>query len=191
MGEVIYAMGMSLDGYVEDPDGSIAFSAPDDEMHRLANEQARETAAFLFGRGLYEVMEDYWTDAATRDDMPEVEAEFARAYVGTPRIVFSDTLDSVPEGCTLVRSGEAVAEVTRLKQETDGHLGLGGAGLAASLVDLIDEFRIWINPVAVGGGKPFFPVGGGELRLRLVEHRAFASGALYLRYRRAESPTGR
>jgi dihydrofolate reductase len=186
MGEVIYSMGMSLDGYIEDPDGSIAFSAPDDEVHRLANEQARTAAAFLYGRRLYEVMEGYWPMVATRQDVAEIEAEFAQAYVQTPRIVFSDTLESVAEGCRLVRSSEAVAEVRRLKQESEGHLGLGGASLAASLIDLIDEFRIWVNPVAVGGGKPFFPVGREQLQLRLAEHRAFPSGALYLRYRRAD-----
>ena len=184
MGDVIYSMGMSLDGYIEDPEGSIAFSGPDDEVHRLANEQAREAGAFLYGRRLYEVMEGYWTAAAERRDVPEIEAEFAQAYVQTPRIVFSDTLDSVPEGCRLVRSGDAVAEVRRLKQKTEGPLNLGGATLAASLIDLIDEFQMWVNPVAVGGGKPFFPAGRGQLRLRLAEHRAFASGALYLRYRR-------
>lgn len=186
MGDVIYSMGMSLDGYIEDSDGSIAFSAPDDEVHRLANEQAREAAAFLYGRRLYEVMEGYWSAAAKRRGVPQVEAEFAQAYVQTPRIVFSDTLDSVAEGCRLVRSSEALAEVSRLKQETQGHLDLGGANLAASLIDLIDEFRIWVNPVAVGGGKPFFPSGREQLQLRLAEHRAFGSGALYLRYRRAD-----
>jgi dihydrofolate reductase len=186
MADVIYSMGMSLDGYVEASDGSFAFAAPDDEVHRLANEEAREAATFLYGRRLYEVMEGYWTAAAKQRDLPQIEAEFAEAYVQTPRIVFSDTLDSVPEGCRLVRSSEAVAEVRRLKQETQGHLGLGGATLAASLIDLIDEFRIWVNPVAVGGGKPFFPVGREQLQLRLAEHRAFPSGALYLRYRRAD-----
>lgn len=184
MGEVVYSMGMSLDGYIEDPSGSFDFSGPDEEVHRVANQQAQEAAAFLFGRRLYEVMEDYWTDAAQRQDVPEIEREFAQAYVQTPRIVFSDTLDSVPEGCRLVRSSEAVAEVKRLKQETEGHLDVGGATLAASLIDLIDEFRIWVNPVTVGGGKPFFPAGGEQLRLVLAEHRAFDSGALFLRYRR-------
>jgi dihydrofolate reductase len=184
MGKVLYSMNVSLDGYIEDPKGSIEFSAPDDDVHRLENEQARQAAAFLFGRRLYEVMEEPWTTAASRDDLPDVEAEFARAYVETPRIVFSDTLQSVPEGVRLVRSNDAVAEVTRLKRQTEGELDLGGASLAASLVDLVDEFRLYVMPVVVGGGKPFFAA-RKKLRLRLAEHRAFASGAVYLRYERA------
>lgn len=181
MGKIIYSMHVSLDGYIEDPNGGIEFSAPDDDVHRMANEQARQASAFLFGRRLYEVMEEPWTAASRRDDLPDVEAEFARAYVETPRIVFSDTLDTVPEGVRLVRSGDAVAEVTRLKQQTEGDLSLGGASLAASLVDLIDEFRLYVMPVVVGGGKPFFAA-RKQLHLRLIEHRAFASGTMCLRY---------
>ncbi len=185
MGRIIYSMNVSLDGYIEDADGSIAFSTPDDEMHRMANEQAREASAFLFGRRLYEIMEGFWTQAAGRDDLPEVEADFARAYVETPRIVFSDTLEGVAEGARLVRSRDAVEEVTRLKREGAGPLELGGAGLAASLVELIDEFRLFVKPVVLGGGKPFFPHRREPLDVRLCEHRSFASGALYLRYERA------
>lgn len=184
MGKVLYSMNVSLDGYIEDPNGSIEFSTPAEDVHRQENEQARQASAFLFGRRLYEVMEEPWTTAARRDDLSDVEAEFARAYVETPRIVFSDTLETVPEGVRLVRSSDAVAEVTRLKQQTEGHLSLGGASLAASLVDLVDEFRLYVMPVVVGGGKPFFAA-RKKLRLRLAEHRAFASGAMYLRYERA------
>lgn len=101
-----------------------------------------------------------------------------------PRYVFSDTLDTVPEGVTLVRSKDAVAEATRLKQESDGDLGLGGPGLAATLVDLIDEFSLYVVPVMTGGGKPYAPV-DKELRLHLAEHRAFPSGVMHLRYVRA------
>jgi dihydrofolate reductase len=185
MGKVLYSMSVSLDGYIEDANGSIDFSAPGEDVHRHANELARQSAAFLFGRRLYEVMEEFWTTAARRNDLPEVEAEFARLYVQTPRIVFSDTLESVAEGVRLVRSKDAVAEVTRLKRETDGELDLGGPGLASSLVDLIDEFRLVVVPVVVGGGKSYFPP-GKQLNLRLAEHRTFESGAVYLRYERAD-----
>jgi dihydrofolate reductase len=174
----------SLDGYIEDAGGSFEFAMPDPEMHAEANRHAREAVAFLFGRRLFEVMEEPWTQAATRDDLPEVEAEFARAYAATPRYVFSDTLERAPEGIELVRSADATGVVERLKRELDGDLGLGGAGLAAALIDLIDEFRLLVVPAAVGGGKPFFPA-GTRLSLRLVDQRSFASGGLYLRYERA------
>ena len=182
MGTLSYSMNISLDGYIEDTGGGIGFSEPDEEVHRFANQQTRDTAAFLFGRGLYDVMEDFWT-APERADGSDVEAEFARLYVATPRIVFSDSLTSVAPGCRLVRRADAVEEVVRLKQETDGDLSVGGAGLAASLLDLIDEFRPLVVPAIIGGGKPYVPL-GADLRLRLVEQRAFRSGTVYLRYAR-------
>lgn len=182
MGTLSYSMSTSLDGYVEDPTGGIDFSAPDEEVHRFANEQTRGTAAFLFGRGLHDVMEDFWT-APERAEGEEVEAEFARLYVQTPRIVFSDSLTSVAPGCRLVRRADAVAEVVRLKAETDGDLSVGGAGLAASLLDLIDEFHLTVVPAFTGGGTPYLPL-GVDLRLRLVEQRTFAGGTVFLRYAR-------
>ncbi|WP_461038541.1 dihydrofolate reductase family protein [Streptomyces mayteni] len=182
MATLSYSAIMSLDGYVEDVNGGFGFAEPDEETHRMANEQARQAAAFLFGRRMYEVMEEPWTVAARRDDLPEVEADFARAYVATPRIVFSDTLDTVPEGVRLVRSRDAVAEVTRLKAETEGILDLGGAGLASSLVDLIDEYRLYVRPVVLGGGKPFLPT-PRPVRMRLVGQRAVGPG-LFLHFRR-------
>ena len=184
MGTLSYTMTTSLDGYVEDVNGSIDFGDPDEEVHRFANQQARETAAFLFGRGLYDVMEEYWT-APEREDGHEVEAEFARLYTAVPRIVFSDSLESVPPGCRLVRRADAVEEVARLKKETDGDLAVGGPRLAASLLDLIDDFRPRVAPVVLGGGTPYFPV-GADLRLRLVEQRVFGNGTVHLCYRRVD-----
>ena len=187
MGRLIYSMNVSLDLYIEDAAGTFAWSAPDEEAHRMANEEARESAAFLYGRRLYELMEGYWPAAAAGGDLPEVEAEFARIYVDTPRIVFSDTLESVSEGARLVRSADARREVERLKREEDGPLNLGGAGLAASLADLIDEFRMFVNPILVGGGKPFFPERAEHFALRLAENRTLASGTIFLRYERVRA----
>lgn len=154
-------------------------------MHAAANDEARAASAFLFGRRLFEVMEEPWTAAAADPGgLPEVEAEFARLYVDRPRYLFSDSLESAPDGVELVRSADAAATVERLKRDLPGELALGGAGLAASLIDLIDEFRLLVVPVAVGGGKPFFPV-GVRLQLRLLDHRTFGNGGLSLRYQRA------
>jgi dihydrofolate reductase len=182
MGKVIYGMNVSLDGYIEDSSGSIEFTGPPaEDVHRHWNEQTKAAAAFLYGRRLFETMDEHWTAAAMQDDLPDVEAEFARAYVDTPRFVFSDTLESVRSGVELVRSSDAVAEMNRLKDETEGDLALGGAGLAASLIDLIDEFRLVVLPVVAGSGKPFFPEGRG-LSLQLVDQKVFDSGAVYLSY---------
>jgi dihydrofolate reductase len=188
MGKLGYSMHISLDGYIEDATGSFAFSQPDEEVHRFSNAQARDTAGFLFGRRLYELMEDFWT-SPERADGDEVEAEFAREYVATPRIIFSDSLESVPDGCRLVRSADSAAEVEKLKRETDGWLSLGGASLAASLVDQIDEFCPIVAPVIVGGGKPYFP-SGHRLDLTLIEQRVFeASRWTFARYRVEGSPS--
>ena len=185
MGRVVYSLGTSLDGFVEDERGDFEWSAPPEDVHRLANEAAREASAFLFGRRMYEMMEAHWPAAAESDDQSEVEAEFARIYVETPRIVFSDSLESVGEGARLVRSADARAEVERLKRDSDGTLEVAGPGLAASLVDLIDEFRPWVAPVIVGAGKRFFPQPPELLKLGLVEARPCSGGFLALRYERA------
>ena len=185
MGRLVYGMGVSLDGYVEDASGAFDWATPDDELHQIANDQARAAAAFLFGRRLYELMEDFWPAAERNEELSPVAAEFARIYVETPRIVFSDTLERVGNGARLVRRADAHAEVARLKAEVDGELSLGGPGLAASLVDLIDEFRLWVHPVVVGGGKPFFPAAPAARPLRLAESRTLASGVVTLAYERA------
>jgi dihydrofolate reductase len=177
-------MGVSLDGFVEDAEGRFDWSVPSEEVHRIANRQVQEAGAMLMGRRLFEVMEPYWPDAAARGDGDEVELEFARAYVETPRYVFSDSLDTVPEGVRLVRRADAVAEVERLKSDVDGLIDMGGAELAASMAHLIDEFRLWVNPVLVGAGKRFFPEVREQLPLQLVENRTCEGGIVYLRYER-------
>jgi dihydrofolate reductase len=182
MARVIYGMGVSLDGFVEDADGNFDWSAPAEDVHRLANQQTREAAALVFGRAMYEVMEPFWPEAATRTDLPEVQLEFARAYVETPRIVVSDSLRDVPDGVRVVRRADAAAEVRRLKEQPGGHVDIGGPTLAAALVDLIDEFRMWVNPVIVGAGKRFFPA--AQAPLTLLDARSMSNGVLYLRYER-------
>ncbi|UGQ11631.1 dihydrofolate reductase family protein [Yinghuangia sp. ASG 101] len=183
MARIIYWMNTSIDGYIEDADGNMDFLTPDDEFHQAANDHIRRTTAFLFGRRLYEAMEQPWTQDLGGEEAPAVEREFARLYQETPRYVFSDTLRSAPAGVTIVRRDDAASTVTRLKHELDGNLQLGGPELAASLVDLIDEFWVYAFPVIVGGGKPYLPV-REKLLLRLVEHRCFASGTTFRRYTR-------
>lgn len=183
MARAIFGMGVSLDGFVEDATGNFDWSAPAEDVHRLANEQTREASAFLFGRGLFEVMEPFWPEAATRTDLGEVESEFARAYVETPRIVVSDSIESVPDGVKLVRREQAEAELLRLKAHDGGHVDVGGPTLAGALADHIDEYRMWVNPIAVVAGKRFFP--DVPVPLTLLDARTMSGGVLYLRYERS------
>ncbi len=184
MGTLVYSMHVSLDGFIEDESGSIDFSAPDDDVHRAANDDTRAAAALLYGRRLFEAMEGFWTDAAGRDDLPSVAADFARAYVDTPRYVFSDILNRVPDDVTLVRSRDAHDTVARLKDELDGPLHVGGAHLAESLVDLVDEFVPVVFPAVLGAGRRYWPRQPVH-DLRLADVHVFGSGPVRLRYVRA------
>ena len=183
MGIVVYSMHVSLDGFVEDRHGDIGLLDPAEDVHRAANEAARATGAFVYGRGLYDVMEAFWTDPARADGDP-LEAEFAAAYSATPRYVVSDSLADVPAGVQLVRRADARATVQRLKAEVEGPLDLAGPTLAASLFDLVDEFRPIVFPVVLGGGTAFWPIGVEPETFRLTGHTVHASGVTALVYRR-------
>ena len=184
MRKVIYSMSVSLDGFVAGPGGEIDWSAPDEELHRFHNERVRETGAHLLGRRLYEVM-TYWQTAEENPSAADYELEFARIWKALPKVVFSTTLDIVEGNATLVRDGVA-QEVTTLKEQPGGDLAVGGAGLASTLMklDLIDEYCLFICPVVLGGGTPYFSALDDRINLELVETRTFGSRVVYLRYRR-------
>jgi dihydrofolate reductase len=183
MRKLIYSMGVSLDGFIAGPGGEIDWSAPDEELHRFHNQQARETGAHLYGRRLYEVM-TFWETADENPSLPAHELEFARIWKDTPKVVFSTTLEKVVGNARLVRDG-AAEEVARLKQQPGKDLAVGGAGLASTLMKLglIDEYGLFVSPVVLGGGTPFFPKLEERINLGLVETRTFGSRVVYLRYR--------
>ena len=184
MGTLIYSMGVSLDGFIAGPGGQIDWSAPDEELHRFHNQQTREIGALLCGRRLYEVMA-YWETAEEKPSAPEHELEFARIWKDTPKIVFSKTLEQVEGNARLVREGVG-EEVAKLKEQPGMSLSVGGAGLASSVMKLglIDEYRLFVSPVVLGGGTPYFPVLDERINLELIETRTFGSRVVYLRYRR-------
>ncbi len=187
MGRLIYLMNTSLDGYVEGPDGRFDWSVPDEEIHSFHNDQARSMAAFLYGRRLYETMK-VWEDFGNDPSLPDYVKEYARIWRQKPKIVFSTSLAQVAKGHRLVR-GDPAAELARLRHEEDGDLGVGGPGLASAFarLGLIDEYRLVLSPVLLGGGKAYAPALDPPIRLKLLETRTFASGAVYLRYQKAQA----
>ena len=189
MRKLIYSMGVSLDGCIAGPDGGIEWSAPNEELHRFHNEQARELGTQLYGRRLYEVMRP-WQTVDEKADAPDHLVEFARIWRDTPKIVFSTTLEAVEGNARLVREN-ALEEVARLKEEPGNDLAVGGAGLAATFIraGLVDEFRQFVNPVVLGGGTPYFPALDRGIDLELLETRTFGSRVVYVRYGRKRGQT--
>ncbi len=183
MSKLVYWMTTSLDSFVETRDGTIDFSAPDAELFRFHTDYARTLGAFLHGRRTYELMSAYWPTADANPSAPEGHAEFARIWKRTPKVVFSKTLRSVEHNSRLA-GDDLAAEVAKLKQGAQGDLALGGATLAASFIrlGLIDEYRIFVAPIVLGGGKPFFPALERAIDVRPVETRAFPGGVILRRY---------
>jgi dihydrofolate reductase len=184
MRKIIYSMSVSLDGFIAGPGGDIDWSPPDEELHRFHNEQVRELGAHFLGRRLYEVM-TYWETAEENASAPEHVLEFARIWKRLPKIVFSNTLEAVEGNTRLARSGVA-EEVAELREQPGRDLAVGGAGLASAFgkLGLIDEYRLFVSPVVLGDGTPYFPPLGDRIDLELVETRTFGSRVVYLRYRR-------
>jgi dihydrofolate reductase len=187
MSKLIYSMNPSVDGYIAGPDGNFDWGVPSEELHRFYNEMVGELGAHLLGRKLYETMV-YWETADQDSSAGEIELEFARAWQRLPKVVFSRTLDRV-EGNTRLAEGGVAEEVAQLKSEVDGDIAVGGASLAAACIELglVEEYRLFLNPVLVGGGIPYFPAGIDQTNLRLLGTRTFTDRVVYLRYATSES----
>jgi len=180
---LIYSMSVSLDGHISGPDGAINWAAPDEELMRFHNEQTRELTGHLTGRGLYENMLVWETAEQTWSDPWALE--FARLWKAIPKVVFSTTLQKVEGNARLARRDVADEAAELRNQPGAGIVSVGGARLAASLAEknLIDEYRLFVSPVVLGGGTPYFPPLPKRLDLELLETRTF-SQVVYLRYRR-------
>jgi dihydrofolate reductase len=182
MGSLIYSGLVSLDGYLTDPDGNFEWAAPDAEVHRCVNDLERPIGTYLYGRRMYEVMR-YWETEPSNVDAADEERDYAELWRRADKVVFSRTLDAPTTDRTrLVREFDA-GFVRELKQGSSSDLSIGGAhlGAAALRAGVVDQVRMFVNPVAVGGGTRFLP-DDVRLELRLLEERAFANGVVLLRY---------
>ena len=184
MRSVTYSMNMSLDGYIVGPDGGFDWSAPIPEVFRFWIDEIRDVGVHLMGRRLYETML-YWETAEEDPALGDAEREWTALWNPLPKVVFSTTLSTVQGSARLASDGLA-EEIRRLRAEPgDGHIAIGGATLAdeAAALGLIDEYRVVIYPVLVGGGIPYFSRREQRVNLELVETRTFPSNVVYLRYR--------
>ena len=186
MGDVVLWMGISVDGYIEAPGHDIDWHLVDDELHTYFNERLGAAGAFLEGRVVFELMQAFWPNADEDPEGSPTMDEFAGIWRRIPKIVYSRTLQSVPEGATAVVHDVVPDEVRALKGTYEGDLILGGAGIGAAFLalDLVDEIATFVHPVVLGAGTPLFPLSDQRHGLRLVESRAFTNGVVMLRYAR-------
>lgn len=183
---LMYSMGVSIDGFISDRDGNFDWGAPSPAQFRFHNEEVRGLGGAILGRRLYEAMLPWETDPAMR--RTDTDHEFAEIWAALPKVVFSRTLDRV-EGNARLATGSLPDEVAAMLERTDEDVEIGGAGLAASALQLgiIDELRIFRYPVVVGGGTPFIPPLPTTSRFDLIETRTFGGRVVYEKYRRTSS----
>src|SRR5277367_387055 len=174
MAKLVFGMNQSLDGYVD----HMKLGPPVPSAFRHFVEHVRGLTGCIYGRGLYEIMR-YWDE-----DLPDWDAEerdYAAVWRSKPKWVVSRSLKSVGPNATLV-ADDVEALIRRLKAELAGEIEIAGPGLVHSLTEsgLIDEYRIYLHPVVLGSGKPFFA--GPRPPLRLMTHDRIGEEVIRLTY---------
>jgi len=183
MAKLIYSAITSLDGYVADPDGNFDWAVPDDEVHAFVNDLERPTGTYLYGRRMYEVMVGWETDPALAGQS-SLMRDFAELWQAAEKIVYSTTLEQVSTTRTRIERAFDPEAVRQLKAAARADIAVGGPELAAHAFQagLVDECRLFVTPIVVGGGKQSLP-DEVRLELELVDERRFAGGVVHLRYR--------
>ncbi len=181
MAKLIYSAISSADGYVEDPNGGLDWGIPDEELLSFINELERPARTYLYGRRMYEAML-YWETAHTTVQ-PRLFQEFTGIWQAAEKIVFSTTLESVSSARTRIEPAFEPGMVRQLKSAAEHDMRVAGADLAGQAIKagLVDEVRLFLVPVVLGGGKRALP-NGVRSDLELLDTHRFASGAVYLKY---------
>jgi dihydrofolate reductase len=172
--------GVSIDGYIADPSGDMTWAHnADPEWDEFATSQATGGSTLVFGRTTYDLMVKFWPTPEAAAQAPEI----ARVMNESPKIVFSRTMTRATWNNTRVVSGDIVGEVRKLKAESDRDMVIMGSGqIIAQLAGLVDSFMIFVNPIALGGGKGMFTGIPNRLPLKLESSRAFKNGNVVLSY---------
>lgn len=178
MAKLIFGLMQSLDGYVSGPEGGPGLPMPDDALTSHFSAELRGFTGSLYGRRMYEIMR-FWDGEEA--DQEEAGREFAAAWRAKPKWVVSRTLKSVGPNATLV-DGDLAAFVRKLKAEHQGDIEVAGPELAAGLAELglLDEYQLYLRPVVLGSGKPFFA--GARPPLRLVSSEQIGADTIKLTY---------
>jgi dihydrofolate reductase len=181
MRRVYLFMMVSLDGYFEGEDHDLSWHNVDGEFNDFAHEQLRETGALLFGKRTYDLMAGFWPTPQGQADDKEIAATMS----ALPKVVVSNRPVRPSWQPTKVVTANVHEEITKLKLESGKSIAiLGSNALCVSLMEaaLVDEFRLMVNPVAIGKGTPLFAGLAKRVKLNFVGSRAFKNGNVLNRY---------
>lgn len=187
MARLIYSSITSLDGYIADRDGKFDWAMPDEEVHRFVNDMERPIGTYLYGRRMYETMV-FWETLDPLSDQPDVVHDYAKIWRTADKIVYSGTLKTVSSARTRIERVFDPEVVRQMKTRAERDISVGGSELAGQAIKagLVDEYRLFVTPIMVGGGKQSLP-DDIRVRLELVDERRFGNGMVYLHYR-ADAP---
>ena len=182
MAGLIYTASMSLDGYTVDSTGNFDWAAPSEEVHAFINDLERAAGTYLYGRRMYETMQA-WQTMPTGPQEPAVVNDYADLWRAADKIVYSSTITEPSTPRTRIEARFDPHEVSALVESSDRPVSIGGPTLAAEAFrsGLIDEVRVFLVPVSVGGGTPALPH-DQFVQLETREQRRFAGGTVFLRY---------
>ena len=180
---MLYVTNMSLDGYIEDANGSIDFSASNDDFFEFVTDLVRPVGTYLYGRRLYESMAVWETEPDLASQSGRME-DFANVWQMADKVVYSTTLTSVWTSNTKLQKSFEPSAVQILKDSTTDDLMIGGAEIASQAfgADLVDDCHLLVHPIAVGGGKRAFPA-NIRSHFELLSNHTFSDGAIHLHYR--------
>ena len=183
MAKLIYTAIQSLDGYTADKDGKFDWAAPDEEVHAFVNDLERPVGTYLYGRRMYEVMVA-WETVHLHAEQPPYIQDFAKIWQAADKIVYSTTLERVSSARTRIERNFDPEAVRQMKARAGRDITVGGPDLAAQAfkAGLVDECRLFLAPIVVGGGNQSLPDGVRQ-KLELLDERRFGNGTVYLRYR--------
>ena len=183
MAKLIATALTSLDGYIADEEGNFDWCVPDLDVHSFVNDRERPVGTYLYGRRLYETMAS-WETVSADSGRPPVAVEYAELWRAADKIVYSATLETAVSARTRIERAFDPEAVRAMKEAAERDLTVGGPTLAAHAfrAGLVDEVRLFVFPVTVGGGRRYLPE-LVRLDLDLLEEHRFDSGVVYLRYR--------
>jgi dihydrofolate reductase len=183
MAKLIYVANVSLDGYIEDSQGSFEWTEPSDEYFSFITDLVRPVGTYLYGRRMYETMAVWETDP-TLAARSELRADFATIWQAADKVVYSTTLQEVETANTRLERRFNPDSVRDMKTSAKADCTVGGPTVAAHAfkAGLVDECHLFIWPVLLGGGKPGLP-SGLRARLELLDERQLGNGVVYLRHR--------